>query len=411
MAAVGRFGRAGLILVDQGLYSASNLAITIVVARVADIREFGVFALAYATVVVIQGSVDGLVCEPFSVLHSTTGEADARPDLRRAAGAAVLTGLALGAVMAAVGLAFDGATRTLVLAYAAVLPALLLQSFWRFACFALSRPQTAVANDIVWVTVQVVGLVVVIEGGWNTPTTLVLAWSAGAVAASLVGCAQLAVLPSLRKGYGWLRDTAHLGVRYAAEFLGTFGAGQAALSVTGSIAGLAAVAQLRAAQVAFGPITTLANGVRVAGTPIAVRQRERGPAPLRRVTVVLGGGLALLVVAWTVLVLAMPDRWGEAIVGDSWAPAVEVLPAIAVNNVAAALAAGLLISLRALADARRSLRGRLATGGLRLLGAAVGAALAAGEGAAWGLAGGAVLGLGVLYGQYRVSLRAHAPSR
>jgi O-antigen/teichoic acid export membrane protein len=210
---------------------------------------------------------------------------------------------------------------------------------------------------------------------------------------------------------GWLRDTAHLGVRYAAEFVGTFGASQAALSVTGAIAGLPAVAQLRGAQVAYGPLLTLSNGIRVAGTPLAVRERAKGGDRLRRVTNVVGGGMALLVLLWTGLLLVMPDGIGEAAIGDSWDLARQVIPAVAVNNLAAAWSAGLLVTLRALADARRSLRGRLATGALRLAGAGVGAWVAGGPGAAWGLAIGAVLGLGVLHLEYRESLRAHALSR
>jgi O-antigen/teichoic acid export membrane protein len=292
-----------------------------------------------------------------------------------------------------------------------MLPALLVQSLWRFACFTLARPETAVVNDIVWVTVQMVALVIVIKGGWNTPTTVVLAWSAGAVAAALVGCRQLRVLPDPAAGLGWLRDTAELGVRYAAEFVGTFGASQAALSVTGGIAGLGAVSQLRGAQVAYGPLLTLSNGIRVAGTPIAVRERAKGGNRLRRVTTVVGGGMAFLVLVWTVLLLVMPDSVGEAVLGDSWDLARQVIPAVAVNNLATAWAAGLLVTLRALADARRSLRGRLATGGLRLVGAAIGAAVAGGPGAAWGLAIGAVIGLGVLQLQYWEALRAQVPSR
>lgn len=412
MAAVGgRLGRAGLSLVDQGIYSASNLAITILVARVADVREFGVFALVYAAVVVIQGTVDGLVCEPFAVVHSEHGGDVARDDLRRAAGAAFAVGTGAALVLAGAGLGFHGETRALLVAYALVLPGLLVQSLWRFACFTFARPQTAVANDLVWVGVQAVALVAVIVAGEDTPSTLVLAWGAGAVAAALVGGRQLGVAPAPTEAVRWLRDTGHLGVRYAAEFLGTFGASQAALSVTGSLAGLAAVAQLRAAQVAYGPIATLSNGVRVAGTPIAVRERARGLERLRLVTAVIGGGLAALVVVWTVLVLLAPDGVGEAVAGDSWELARDVVPAVAVNAIAAGWSAGLLVSLRALADARRSLRGRLATGLLRLIGAAIGALVADGEGAAWGLATGAVLGLGVLQLQYRRAVRDQLPSR
>ena len=362
---------------------------------------------------VIQGSVDGLVCEPFAVLHSKDAGDAAKVDLGRAAGAVRPPGLGVGVLMAMVGLAIGGDTQSLLLAYALRPPGAAPPEP---LALRLLHPGPAAdgggqrrrlghrpgRRPRWWSS----------AAGWNTPTTLVLAWAAGAVAASVFGCRPAAACSPRRPApSAWLRDTADLGVRYAAEFLGTFGASQAALSVTGSIAGLAAVAQLRGAQVAFGPITTLANGVRVAGTPIAVREQAKGAERLRLVTVAIGGGLALAGRGLDGPGAALPDRFGEAVAGDSWALAREVVPAIAVNNVAAALAAGLLVSLRALADARRSLRGRLATGGLRLVGAAIGAVVAGGPGAAWGLAIGAVLGLGVLQVQYRAALRAQTPSR
>ncbi|HYF46937.1 MAG TPA: hypothetical protein VD926_12045, partial [Acidimicrobiales bacterium] len=312
---------------DQAFSSGTNLLITILVARAADVSAFGIFALVYAAVTVFQGSIDGLVCEPFAVIHSRRPDGSSRTDLARASGACLLLGGAGALVFAAVALPLPDA-RGLLLAYAAILPALLLQSLWRFASFALGRPQTAVVNDLVWAVVQVAALAIVLAGGWDTPVTLVLAWGGGAAVAALVGCRQLGVLPDVRRAVAWVRETAHLGVRYAAEFLGTFGASQAALSVTGSLAGLGAVAQLRGAQVAYGPVTALANGVRVAGTPIAVRQQARGPTRLRLVVRAVGGGLAALVGVWTVLLLLLPDRAGDALVGDSWALAVDVLPAI-----------------------------------------------------------------------------------
>ena len=48
---------------------------------------------------------------------------------------------------------------------------------------------------------------------------------------------------------------------------------------------------------------------------------------------------------------------------------------------------------------------------LRLVGAAIGAVVADGPGAAWGLAIGAVLGLGVLQVQYRAALRGSDPEQ
>jgi O-antigen/teichoic acid export membrane protein len=400
---------AGLAVVDQGVSSISNVAITVLVARVADAPTFGVFALVYASVVLLQGSADGLIGEPFAVLHSDSAPDEARRGLRQAAGAAVAVGGAIAAGLALVGAALPEPARSLLLCYALLAPALLVQSLWRFACFALRRPGTAVANDLVWMAVQVAALGVVIAAGAATPASLVLAWGTGAVAAAVVGFVQLGIGPDLAGGGAWLRQTSHLGVRYAAEFFSTFGANQAALTATGWIAGLAAVAQLRGAQLLFGPVMILATSVRVAGTPIAVRQKARGARHLRAVTVCVGAGMAVAILAWTSLILLAPAGVGESVEGASWVLARAAVPMVAVSTICAGVAIGLVLSLRALADARRSLRGRMAQGALRLVGAATGAALAGGVGAATGLAVGAVLGLGVLGVEYRASIRELLP--
>jgi hypothetical protein len=78
---------------------------------VADAPTFGAFALVYASVVLIQGAVDGLIGEPFAVLHSDSAPEEAKRALRQAAGAALAggTGAAGGlAVGAALGLCVLG---------------------------------------------------------------------------------------------------------------------------------------------------------------------------------------------------------------------------------------------------------------------------------------------------------------
>jgi O-antigen/teichoic acid export membrane protein len=405
----GPFRGAGLAVVDQGISSVSNVVITILVARETDTRQFGAFALVYASVVLLQGTADGLIGEAFAVLHSDSPAAESRRALRQAAGAALIVGGIIAGGLALIGLALPEPSRSLLLCYAVLVPALLVQSLWRFASFALGRPRTAVANDLVWLAVQLTALAVVIGAGADTPAPLVLAWGAGAVTAAVVGFGQLRTWPDLFGGGSWLRQTSHLGTRYAAEFFGTFGANHAALAATGWIAGLAAVAQLRGAQLLFGPVMILASSVRVAGTPIAVRQKARGARHLRTVTLGVGGGLVVVILAWTVLILLAPEGVGKSVDGASWELARSVVPAVAVSTLCAGVAAGLVVSLRALADARRSLRGRLATGGLRLVGAAIGAAVAGGAGAATGLAVGAALGLAVLGAEYRASLREFVP--
>lgn len=388
-------------LLDQGLYSASNLALSVLVARQASLEEFGAFSLAYVVSVVVLGTTDGLIGEALAVTRGDHGEEEVRPALASAAGAAVLVGAVAALAMGAVALVVAEPLRGLLAAFALLQPALFLQSAWRFGAFTLRRPRTAVANDAVWVGVQAVALVLVVASGHRSPPALVLAWGTGAVAAAAAGIVQFSLVPALRGALAWLRDTVELGGRFAAEFLGTFGASQLALALIGAIAGFGAIGQVRGAQVLFGPLNTLANGLRVAAVPVAVRLRRRGGRHLDRFVLGVGALFTAAVVVWTGLLLVLPDAAGRAVVGDSWAQARATVPAMAANVITTGFAAAFVVGLRGLADARRSLRGRLGAGAVKVVGAVLGAAAAGGIGGAWGLAVAGIIGTAVLWRQYR----------
>jgi O-antigen/teichoic acid export membrane protein len=201
----------------------------------------------------------------------------------------------------------------------------------------------------------------------------------------------------------WLRETVALGGRFALEFLGTFGASQLALALIGVIAGFGAIGQVRGAQVLFGPLNTLANGLRGAAVPEAVRLLARSRRHLDRFVVVIGAVFSVAVVAWTVLLVLLPDAAGRAIVGESWPEVREAVPAMSVNVLTTGFVAALIVGLRGTADARRSLRGRLGVGGTKVLGGVAGALVAGGMGGAWGLAAAGFIGTALLWRQYRRS--------
>jgi O-antigen/teichoic acid export membrane protein len=393
-------GAAAWPLVDQGLYSASNLVLAVLVARQATLDEFGAFSLAYAVSVVVLGTTDGLIGEALAVTSGDREEAMARRSLASAAGAALLVGVVAALALGLVAAVAPGPVGPLFGAFALLQPALFLQSAWRFGAFTLRRPRTAVANDTVWVGVQVAALALVLATGHDSPPVLVLAWGSGAVVAAVYGAFQFALVPAVRGSLTWLRETAHLGGRFAAEFLGTFGASQLALALIGAIAGFAAIAQVRGAQVLFGPLNTLANGLRVAAVPVAVRLRARGGRHLDRFVVTVGVLFTAAVVVWTGLLLVVPDDAGRAIMGDSWLEARDTVPAMAANVVTTGFAAAFVVGLRGLADAKASLRGRLGAGGVKVAGAVIGAVLAGGIGGAWGLAAAGVIGTALLWRQY-----------
>jgi hypothetical protein len=81
---------------------------------------------------------------------------------------------------------------------------------------------------------------------------------------------------------------------------------------------------------------------------------------------------------WMLVALLVPDVWGRALFGDTWAEASELLVLMGLASVAGSAATGGFAGVRALGAARESLRARLRTLGpqcvLPLAGAAVAAA-------------------------------------
>jgi O-antigen/teichoic acid export membrane protein len=184
----------------------------------------------------------------------------------------------------------------------------------------------------------------------------------------------------------WLRAHRDLVPRFAGQFGVTLASGQAALYLVGAIGGLAAVGVIRAAQVLLGPLNILFMGSGLFAVPEASRRARSGSiADVRRTGVLLAVGLAASVIVWALVVGFLPDRIGRAILPHTWSAARALLPPVALSMVGAGLAQGAETVLRALADARRSLRGALIQGVLTILGAVTGATAGI-SGAAWGLA-------------------------
>jgi O-antigen/teichoic acid export membrane protein len=166
----------------------------------------------------------------------------------------------------------------------------------------------------------------------------------------------------------------------ASRFLGELVTGQAVghivLAGTGALAGLGVVAAVRAAQVVYGPLNTVHQGIYLALVPEGAR--TAGPAHLRRLMVRATVVIVAVAALWMLVALLVPDAWGRALFGDTWAEASDVLLLMGLAVVAGSAITGGFAGVRALGAARESLRARLRTVGpqfvLPLTGAAIGAA-------------------------------------
>lgn len=365
-------------IVDQGVYSLSNVVLAILIARQVSAEEFGAFATVYIVYVCSQGVNEGLHGEAFSVAYSAADADQRRSMLAGAAASALGFGAVLGVVCALAGLVVPGPIGDLLPILGLILPGLFLQDLWRFALFAERRPRAAALNDIVWGGGSTVAVIALAQTSFDTVGWFLAGWGVAGAAAAALGAFQLRVVPHVSGGRRWLPAHAHLGVRYAAEFLLLYGTTQVVVLFLGAVAGLDDVAKVRGAQILFGPIYALFAGVRVAATPVLIKRHADDPGATASLVRLLGAGLGVVTLAWGLVVCNLPTSVGEALLGDSWAGASTVLVVMTWSAVAGAVGFAPVVGLRALAAAKHSLRARgtvaVATLTLGCIGALVGGA-------------------------------------
>ena len=371
--------RRVLVMIDQAISSLSNVVVTVFVARSLPAESFGAFGLAIVAFMLVQGTSRALVGETLLSRYSSA-DADVRgrlvPDMLGAA----VTIAGMGAVVVTIaGLATGGEAGRALVALAIVLPLTIVQDTWRYV-FIIDRPAGAVAVDVVWL-VAVCTVLSTAPGGAGA-AWFVIAWGVGggigAIAGGLLGRRDLAVPQPLR----WLRANRDMGVRFFGEFVTGQAVGQVVLAGVGAIAGLSVIGAVRAAQVFYGPLNTVHQGIYLALVPEGAR--SAGIAHLRRLMVRATVVLAGIAAVWMWFGLLLADSWGATLFGATWAEAGDLMLPMGLAMIAGSAATGGFAGVRALGDAHESLRARLRTAGPQLVFPLVGAAIGAGQGYAFG---------------------------
>ena len=408
MTAAARIARRiGWGLADQGLSSLTNFVLGIVVARSVGLTEFGAFGLVYAAYQIVAGLSRAVTAQPLLIRYSGVSTPDWRRGVSAATGIALLVGVASGILALGIALASDGPLRLAFLALAIVLPGLIVQDAWRFAFFAHGRGRTAFLNDLVWAIAQLTALVVAFGSGAGTVFWAVIAWGGAASLAAVVGVAQARLIPRPLAARRWSREHRDLLPPYIGEVAAYILAGQLMLYAVGLVAGLAVVGALRAAATLLGPLNVVVQGFYLVAVPEAVRVLRTSAARFTRLCVVAALALAAAAVAWTAILVLLPESLGEALMGSVWDPAHAILLTWGLAFAAINLGTGASIGLRALAAAPRSLRAAVVTSIIGFTGAVVGARLAGAEGSGWGFLIGQTIGAGVWWWEFRGGMRDH----
>jgi O-antigen/teichoic acid export membrane protein len=400
--------RIGWGLADQGLSSLTNFVLGIVVARTVGLTDFGAFGLAFSAYLIVAGLSRAVTAQPLLIRYSGVSTNDWRRGASAATGTALLVGVASAIGALGIALVSDGSLRSAFVALALTLPGLIVQDAWRFAFFAHGRGRAAFLNDLVWAIVQLTGFVLAVDLGAGTVFWAVIAWGGAASLAAVVGMAQARLIPRPMAARGWWREHRDLLPPYIGEVAAYILAGQLLLYAVGLVAGLAVVGALRGAQILLGPLNVVVQGFYLVAVPEAVKILRSSARRFTRLCLAAGLALAAPAVAWTIILVLLPESFGLALMGAVWDPAHAVLLTWGLAFAAINLGTGASIGLRALAAAPRTLRAAVVTSIIGFAGAVVGALVAGLEGTAFGFLITQVIGIGVWWWEFRGGMRDHA---
>jgi O-antigen/teichoic acid export membrane protein len=302
--------RAILTTADQCVSSVSNFAVGVVVARVSGIAGLGAFSLAYASWLLVAAIHRALVTDPMAIMGDARHPTEGHANVRKGFAAEVTLGIVSGAIIAALGvvllLAGQESFGISQLAIAPWITFLLLQDYWRWVGFMQARPGKALANDIVFDIVQLVGFVFLFVAHIHSTALAIGAWGLGALGGALFGLWQFRTWPSLSHGLEWLRAKWAVSRWLAGTSTSGWGLSQLQGVLTAAMLGPAALGGLKAAQgLVSGPAFVLIQSGGSLGLPEASRAYDkRGVSGLNRVArLITASGVASVGLVFAVVVL------------------------------------------------------------------------------------------------------------
>jgi O-antigen/teichoic acid export membrane protein len=373
-------------VIDQGISSASNLLFVASVAHSSDVREFGAFSLAYLSYGLLLGTGRAIGGD-ILLLRTEQQPSELEADSRRLLGLALVLG-AVGGLGACSLAGWAGGTASGALfALGAVLPFLLMQDALRYCLFARRRAALAAANDLVWLSVQVVATLALLFAIPDVePPLIVLAWASGAAAALGAGLWQTRLTPAF---HGVLAGLTHDWARVS-SFFGDFamhtGSAYASAYLIAIIGRVEDVAAVRGGMLLFAPLDALFLGIRVVILPLLARSVALGGFSLSRHARLVAVLSAALTAGWALAALSLPEKVGRVVLGPTWEVVTPIIIPIAFASVARYVAMPSQAGLWALGEARWIVGLRVTVTLVVLTSVIVGTFAAGAVGAAIGLA-------------------------
>lgn len=307
-------------VLDQGLNSAANFAVGLLLIRTIPTSEYGVFVLANSALYLALGVENALVTAPMAVRAPKLGDAEKRQHMGQLALAhgflavpALLLALAVAGLVQLAGYLDAQTSRMVAVTLFAALP-FLVREFLRQTLFVFAAPFAVLAIDGVY-AVTLLALLPVLVSVSPSGVLAVLAVAIAGFAACLFG-----TIPYLKR-VGWpqslgmqgLASTWHLSAWGFLGMLVSWAQHQGFLYLLAALQGSESVGNVAAARLLLTPIALLVAGVGTILRPRCASWLARGEARL-----VLGRALAVsLLTALLGMAYVLVLWWGRSwIVGS-----------------------------------------------------------------------------------------------
>lgn len=241
-------GRSSWYLADQGVASASNFLLSLMVLRAASVREFGFLALALVLYQVALDVCRAAACWPL-MIRGLPG----RDAIHGSASVALGVAAATSCLLVPAALLLPGALGHLLLVLAAAMPALLLLDCVRYAAFAARTPWHALEIDSVWLLTQVFMTSCCLRLGAHSPTVMVACWAAGAMAGCWRALRMARPVLSCQRAVRFIANDRRLIGSLVIERVVSTSLSRVIPFVCAAVLSVAAVGNIQAAATVLGP--------------------------------------------------------------------------------------------------------------------------------------------------------------
>ena len=381
-------------VVDQAASSASNFGVAFLIAHYSKASTLGVYAIVQTTYILTQGLVRSLTSDCLLTRHDDDDRVMERYE-RSGYLSAILCASAISLLILAISTAFTSDLRTTFIIFALSFPLMACQDYARYIGISRYNPKYAVWLDLALLFLFIAAYVGLRHTGHVSMPWIFAAWSVTGAAVGLYTMwNHLSLRHPVEMVKFWFRSEHSVGLRFAGQWVLVSSWTYVAIYLFTLIFSLAVIGQFKLAQLAFGPMTVLTQGVATAMVALAARYFQIDVRRALRFVLLGIIGASAITVVWTVLVYIVPVHTFTKTLGPTWPVARTLVPLMGLAVVISSASSVVVAGLRSLRAAKENLR--LAIGMVPIL-----FSFTMVSGVLWGVKG-AIVGICVGYGIYAV---------